>query len=414
MEKADTEKRAKVILATVKGDVHDIGKNLVEIILKNNGYDVINLGIKVPPEELIRAHREHHPDAIGLSGLLVKSAQQMVITAADLREAGISRAAAGGWRGALRKIHATENRAAVQPGRVLRQRRDDRAASDERIERSGAARERIAAAHARGRGGARRTARRRRSQPAGEERRRRFAWICRFLRLRISIEKSRNVPDLNEIWSYVNPYMLFGRHLGFRGNFEKALAERDRARDRTVPEHGRNQAGGRVVHEDSARCGSFSKPSGAGTPSHSLRRETQPPVHTFHFQRQRAGRQALPERLHSCRPQMAHAITWRCSWLRPARAFAKDPKRRKPPALSLLSRPAGARDRNRRSLRGMAASAHTRGLGLSRSADDDHGRTGSPRVIAASATASAIRRARISRIRPASGCCCGPKKSACT
>ncbi len=89
MEKADTEKRAKVILATVKGDVHDIGKNLVEIILKNNGYDVINLGIKVPPEDLIRAHEEHKPDAIGLSGLLVKSAQQMVTTAGDLRDAGI-------------------------------------------------------------------------------------------------------------------------------------------------------------------------------------------------------------------------------------------------------------------------------------------------------------------------------------
>jgi len=52
MEKADTAKRGKVVLATVKGDVHDIGKNLVEIILKNNGYDVVNLGIKVPPEEL--------------------------------------------------------------------------------------------------------------------------------------------------------------------------------------------------------------------------------------------------------------------------------------------------------------------------------------------------------------------------
>ena len=89
MEKADVEKRAKVILATVKGDVHDIGKNLVEIILKNNGYDVINLGIKVPPEDLIRAHQQHKPDAIGLSGLLVKSAQQMVTTAGDLRDAGI-------------------------------------------------------------------------------------------------------------------------------------------------------------------------------------------------------------------------------------------------------------------------------------------------------------------------------------
>ena len=89
MEKADTAKRGKVVLATVKGDVHDIGKNLVEIIFKNNGYDVVNLGIKVPPEELIKAYKQHHPDAIGLSGLLVKSAQQMVITANDLKDAGI-------------------------------------------------------------------------------------------------------------------------------------------------------------------------------------------------------------------------------------------------------------------------------------------------------------------------------------
>ena len=55
MEKADTAARGKIVLATVKGDVHDIGKNLVEIILANNGYTVINLGIKVPPEELIQA-----------------------------------------------------------------------------------------------------------------------------------------------------------------------------------------------------------------------------------------------------------------------------------------------------------------------------------------------------------------------
>ncbi|HET7840160.1 MAG TPA: dihydropteroate synthase, partial [Terriglobia bacterium] len=89
MEKADSAKRGKVVLATVKGDVHDIGKNLVEIIFKNNGYDVVNLGIKVPPEELIKAYQEHHPDAIGLSGLLVKSAQQMVTTASDLKDAGI-------------------------------------------------------------------------------------------------------------------------------------------------------------------------------------------------------------------------------------------------------------------------------------------------------------------------------------
>src|SRR4051794_26108508 len=89
MEKSDTAARGKIVLATVKGDVHDIGKNLVEIILSNNGYEVVNLGIKVPAEDLIKAFRTHKPDAIGLSGLLVKSAQQMVTTAGDLKDAGI-------------------------------------------------------------------------------------------------------------------------------------------------------------------------------------------------------------------------------------------------------------------------------------------------------------------------------------
>src|SRR6185503_2540570 len=84
MEKDESSERGRVILATVKGDVHDIGKNLVEIILGNNGYKVFNLGIKVPPQELIQAIEQHRPDIIGLSGLLVKSAQQMVITAEEL------------------------------------------------------------------------------------------------------------------------------------------------------------------------------------------------------------------------------------------------------------------------------------------------------------------------------------------
>lgn len=89
MEKNETSVKGKIILATVKGDVHDIGKNLVEIILSNNGYQIINLGIKVPPERIIEAYREEKVDAIGLSGLLVKSAQQMILTAQDLRTAGI-------------------------------------------------------------------------------------------------------------------------------------------------------------------------------------------------------------------------------------------------------------------------------------------------------------------------------------
>ncbi|HEY8209371.1 MAG TPA: methionine synthase, partial [Myxococcaceae bacterium] len=89
MDKNQTATRGKVVLATVKGDVHDIGKNLVEIILANNGFQVVNLGIKVPPDKLVEAVRQHQPDILGLSGLLVKSAQQMVTTAEDLSRAGV-------------------------------------------------------------------------------------------------------------------------------------------------------------------------------------------------------------------------------------------------------------------------------------------------------------------------------------
>ena len=90
LEKGETSSKGKMLLATVKGDVHDIGKNLVEIILSNNGFEVINLGIKVGPEALIEAARREQPDFIGLSGLLVKSALQMITTAADLKAAGIN------------------------------------------------------------------------------------------------------------------------------------------------------------------------------------------------------------------------------------------------------------------------------------------------------------------------------------
>jgi 5-methyltetrahydrofolate--homocysteine methyltransferase len=90
LRQAEEAVKGKVLLATVKGDVHDIGKNLVEIILSNNGYQVINLGVKVSSEQIIQACRREKPDAIGLSGLLVKSVQQMLLTAQDLREAGIA------------------------------------------------------------------------------------------------------------------------------------------------------------------------------------------------------------------------------------------------------------------------------------------------------------------------------------
>ncbi|KPC72210.1 hypothetical protein ADL26_15200, partial [Thermoactinomyces vulgaris] len=73
MDKADAADKGTIVLATVRGDVHDIGKNLVDIILSNNGYNVVNLGIKQPINAILDAAEEHQADVIGMSGLLVKS-----------------------------------------------------------------------------------------------------------------------------------------------------------------------------------------------------------------------------------------------------------------------------------------------------------------------------------------------------
>ncbi|MFE4636836.1 methionine synthase [Streptomyces sp. NPDC056773] len=73
MEKSDDEGKGTIVLATVRGDVHDIGKNLVDIILTNNGYNVVNIGIKQPVSAILEAAQEHKADVIGMSGLLVKS-----------------------------------------------------------------------------------------------------------------------------------------------------------------------------------------------------------------------------------------------------------------------------------------------------------------------------------------------------
>jgi 5-methyltetrahydrofolate--homocysteine methyltransferase len=90
MSKADQATRGTLVLATVKGDVHDIGKNLVDILLSNNGYRVLNLGIKVPVEEMIRVFTEAGADAIGMSGLLVKSTWVMKENLEELRRRGLS------------------------------------------------------------------------------------------------------------------------------------------------------------------------------------------------------------------------------------------------------------------------------------------------------------------------------------
>lgn len=83
-------KRGKLLLATVKGDVHDIGKNLVHIIFESNGFEIMDLGVKVAPEAIVAAALREKPDFIGLSGLLVRSTEQMAVTARELAAAGVS------------------------------------------------------------------------------------------------------------------------------------------------------------------------------------------------------------------------------------------------------------------------------------------------------------------------------------
>src|SRR5712691_7387225 len=226
MEKADTAKRGKVVLATVKGDVHDIGKNLVEIILKNNGYDVVNLGIKVPPEDLIKAYQKHKPDAIGLSGLLVKSAQQMVITAGDLKDAGIEIPLLVG--GAALSAKFTQTKIAPSYGKAVCYAKD--AMTGLRLMNelmNPATRETVVREHTASGNG---------FGVAATVTVKEIPKVARSPRVRADLpippvsyleRRVRLVPDLREIWSYINAYMLYGRHLGFRGDFEKRLAERD-------------------------------------------------------------------------------------------------------------------------------------------------------------------------------------------
>jgi len=287
MEKADTAKRGKIVLATVKGDVHDIGKNLVEIILKNNGYDVVNLGIKVPPEELIKAYLQHHPDAIGLSGLLVKSAQQMVITASDLREAGIMIPLLVG--GAALSARFTQTKIAPSYGQAVCYAKD--AMTGLRLMNQlmdPATREQVLQEHA-GSGGGFAVA----TTVAVAE----LPRVARSPKVRTDLpipkvayldRKVRLVPDLNDLWSYINPFMLYSRHMGFRGDFEKRLAQRDSKavelfesmedvkrdaaefmKPRAVWQFFEAEADGQAMH--------LFAPGGAE------------PVHTFQFPRQRVG-----------------------------------------------------------------------------------------------------------------------------
>ncbi|MDI3256972.1 MAG: methionine synthase [Kyrpidia sp.] len=227
MEKTDTVKKGKILLATVKGDVHDIGKNLVEIILANNGFNVVNLGIKVPPEVLIDAARRERPDAIGLSGLLVKSAQQMVVTAQDLRNAGISVPLLVGGAALTAKFAYT--RIAPEYGDLVLYAKDameglewaNQLADPERrpeLERKVAGlraelAERSAAPPVATSGAAPKRSAVSRTVPVAEPPDcRRHVW--------------RDYP-FDDVRPYINLQMLLGRHMGLRGNVEKLLEQKD-------------------------------------------------------------------------------------------------------------------------------------------------------------------------------------------
>jgi 5-methyltetrahydrofolate--homocysteine methyltransferase len=226
MEKEDTAKRGKVILATVKGDVHDIGKNLVEIILKNNGFDVVNLGIKVPPEDLIKAYQSHQPDAIGLSGLLVKSAQQMVITANDLKDAGIGVPLLVG--GAALSAKFTEQKIAPSYGGAVCYAKD--AMTGLRLMNElmdPGTRERVIAEHVNNGNGVKVTTTVKLADKPAVRHSPKVRTGLPIPAVASLERKVRLVPDLREVWSYINPYMLYGRHMGYRGDFEKHLAARE-------------------------------------------------------------------------------------------------------------------------------------------------------------------------------------------
>ena len=286
MEKADVAARGKVLLATVKGDVHDIGKNLVEIILANNGYDVVNLGIKVPPDVLIQAYREHKPDAIGLSGLLVKSTQQMVITATDLKAAGVSVPLLVGGAALSEKFTRTKIAPAygeavcyakdAMTGLSLMNRLMDPAERSGVLESHRTVEAPVMVMEAPAEPLAPLTTRRSRKvridfpTPAAP-----------YLERRL-----RDVPHLAEVWSYINPFMLYGKNLGYKGNLEKALAERE---EKALELYHNVEE----VKQDAARflkvkaVWRFFEAERDGNSIHLFEPGAVSPLHTFHFGRQR-------------------------------------------------------------------------------------------------------------------------------
>ncbi|MFC5601915.1 methionine synthase [Sporosarcina koreensis] len=225
-KKEDDSGKGKIVLATVKGDVHDIGKNLVDIILSNNGYRVIDIGIKVTPATLIDVIRKEKPDIIGLSGLLVKSAQQMVLTAQDFKAAGIDTPVMVGGAALTRRF--TETKIAPEyDGPVIYakdamqgldlanrlQGGDKEALLNELVEKQEKRFETEAIRASRD------TAVAVLPRPVKTVREDAPVFVPSDLRRRVLRDYS-----VSHLYPYVNMRTLIGHHLGLRGNVDKMLA----------------------------------------------------------------------------------------------------------------------------------------------------------------------------------------------
>jgi len=236
MDRTTTAVRGKVVLATVKGDVHDIGKNLVEIILANNGFQVVNLGIKVPPEQLVAAVREHQPDILGLSGLLVKSAHQMVATAEDLSRAGVNIPMLVGGA-ALSRNFVDKSIAPAYAGTVAYA--QDAMSGLELAKRivhptelgvlQGELKARREALKAE-------TAARPAPVAAPAARSREVRTLDAFPKPPDTERHVLSTTPVDDIWRFINPVMLYGRHLGVKGSVARALGTSQEAALRDTEE----------------------------------------------------------------------------------------------------------------------------------------------------------------------------------
>ena len=246
--------RGSILLATVRGDVHDIGKNLVGIILATNGYAVTDLGVQCPSDKLIAAWREHPTALIGLSGLLVRSAHQMAATAEDLRAAGIAAPLLVG--GAALSASFTRDRIAPAYGATVRYAADAMAGLAIANELTGFG------TRGPGTGEEDRTVKAKRDREDQEGKTDDDNATTALNAARLSslcplpsssspppTDPGPRTPDpglprppdlarhvlrelpIDEVFAHLNPQMLFGKHLGVRGSVRRLL---DAGDERTV------------------------------------------------------------------------------------------------------------------------------------------------------------------------------------